>query len=369
MLTVTTLLLMVAQADEADPFPERHGEDFADSHGIRQEQFTQIDHYLQGLEAESSSKRQAFFQPDYKGPKAYERSLVRYREALCARIGYPPPLPKTDAEPRYELVAEDGYATIYRMWCEVLEGVEVYGILSIPKGLTAPAPLLICQHGGGGCPEVIHPFTGGTDQGTFNYGWMVQRALKEGYVTWAPALIFRRAGTEEIEGPARVPMDMRLRYVGTSILAVELWKIARGLDKVLERPDVDASRVGMMGLSYGGLYTLYAAALDTRIDVAVSSCFFSDRVRYAWADWSFHNYFNEFTDPEICGLICPRPLMIEVGDKDELFDVEAARATAPKAAVHWEKLGLSDRFVYTEFDGGHEFKGETAFEFAAKYLK
>src|SRR5690606_17917431 len=102
-----------------------------------------------------------------------------------------------------------------------------------------------------------------------------------------PGLIFRIGGNEEIKGPDRQDLDKMLRNVGTSILAVELYKLQRGLDAVLERPEVDPERVGMMGLSYGGLYTQYATALDPRIRVGVSSCFFNDRKLYSRDDWSF----------------------------------------------------------------------------------
>ena len=367
MLSVFTILSMLAQTD--DPFPERYSEGFEASHGIRQEQFDQIAGYVERLAEQSDETRANGLKLDYSDQDAYARSLEPLRKRVCERIGFPPPLVETDAKPRWEEVAKDGYATIYRMWYEVLEGVDVYGILSVPHGLEAKAPLLICQHGGGGCPEVIAPFTGDNGDGTFNYGWMVQRALKRGYVTWAPALIFPRAGVEKIEGPSRIELDKRAKRVGTSILAIELWKIQRGLDVVLERPEVDAERVGMMGLSYGGLYTQWATALDPRIKVAVSSCYFNKRKQYSWDDWSFFNYLNEFTDPEICALICPRPLMVEVGDKDELFDVASARAEAEVAGKHWERLGVPERFRFVEFEGVHEFWGGEAYEFVEPFLK
>jgi hypothetical protein len=124
----------------------------------------------------------------------------------------------------------------------------------------------------------------------------------------------------------------------------------------------------MIGLSYGGLYTQYTAALDTRIRAAVSSCFFNSRWLYPKEDWNFFNILNEFADPEVCALICPRALWIEVGSKDELFGVEGARVEASRTRHHWEKLGLAERFVYREFDGGYEFNGEGAYEFLCRYL-
>lgn len=49
-------------------------------------------------------------------------------------------------------------------------------------------------------------------------------------------------------------------------------------------PTVDSNKTGMVGLSYVGFYTLYIAALDTRIKAAVSCSFFNDRDRYPWSD-------------------------------------------------------------------------------------
>ncbi len=361
--------LLAADEAESDPFPGRFREDLDASHDIRQEQFNQIKHYVEQLAGKADVKRAEWFEPDFADIETYTKSLDPLRKRVLERIGFPPPDVASDMKPRWTLVAEDAYAKIYRMWYEVLEGVELYSMLWIPNGLDKPAPLIICQHGGDGSPEVIGGVSAKEGDGSFNYGWMVQKSVEQGYVAWAPSLIFRVGGVEEIEGPGRRALDKRARYVGTSILAIELWKIMRGLDVVLERPEVDASRVGMIGLSYGGCYTLYMAALEPRIDVAVSSCFFNDRTQYAWDDWAYFNVFNEFTDPELCALICPRPLMIEVGQHDTLFDVEPARRQAERAGTYWERLGLAERFVFVDFDGGHEFWGRQAYDFVNRFLK
>jgi hypothetical protein len=41
------------------------------------------------------------------------------------------------------------------------------------------------------------------------------------------------------------------------------------VDYLITRPDVDANRLGMMGISMGGIETWMAASVDTRIKVAV----------------------------------------------------------------------------------------------------
>lgn len=361
------ILVAVAAAAEEDPYPGRYREPIEASRPIRQKQFDEVNAYIERLKQAAPATRDAFFAPNFLSLDAYEQSTVPLRQAVRERIGFPPPFIKRGTTPRWEHVADDPYARIFRLRYEVLEGVEAYGVLCVPRGLIGKAPLLVCQHGGGGNPELIYPML--PEGGTGNYGWMVQRALKEGYVTYAPGLLFPYAGREEIQGPSRRQLDDQLRYVGTSIVAVELWKIFRGIDAAGRRPEVDRSSIGMIGLSYGGQYTLYAAALDTRIQVAVSSCYLNERARYPWSDWSFFNFFNEFNDAELCALICPRPLLIEIGRDDQLFAVDGAMAEAERASRYWDQLGIRSRFVLDVFNGGHEFKGETAYDFIRPYLR
>ncbi len=47
-----------------------------------------------------------------------------------------------------------------------------------------------------------------------------------------------------------------------------VWDIVILLDYLESRPDVDAARIGMTGLSLGGMHTWLTAALDDRVAVA-----------------------------------------------------------------------------------------------------
>ena len=47
-----------------------------------------------------------------------------------------------------------------------------------------------------------------------------------------------------------------------------VWDIIMLLDYLDARPDVDSARIGMTGLSLGGMHTWLAAALDDRVAVA-----------------------------------------------------------------------------------------------------
>jgi dienelactone hydrolase len=205
---------------------------------------------------------------------------------------------------------------------------------------------------------------------------MVRGAVAEGYVAWAPALIFNTFG-EDIDLPdgVRSLLDARARRAGTTLAAIEITEITTALTAILRQPEVDPERVAMAGLSYGGFYTLYTAALEPRIDVAVSSCFFNDRAAmlaaaepWGWHDMTYLGAGRLIDDTDVAALICPRPLQIQVGTTDERFLIDDARAAAPKAARHWESLGLGERFQFLDVEGGHEWFGAPAWAFLREWL-
>lgn len=332
---------------------------------IRAEQVKELDSYITGLKRDTT-RLHALFTPDYSSPRAYEASTKRLRQAFADSIGYPPP-GKPDAEaPTFTKMGEDAIGTYYRARISVLPGVHTDGIYIVPKGLKGRAPLVISMHGGGGSPDVAL-FHGGA-----NYRDMVRGGVKRGYVVFAPTHLFSAPGAP---GDIRNRIDERMRLVGTSLTAVEIAKITRSLDVLLKRPEVDPRRVAMVGLSYGGYYTLVVPALEPRIKVAVSSCYFGvQEGRYTQdelsvpSDFKFKDRFTLLRDPEIVALICPRPLEIQAGSTDDADHREPGKLLAPQAAAYYQGLHRADDFRFVVFEGGHEFHDESAWEWVAKHL-
>jgi len=341
-----------------------YNENLEDSEHLRIDQASELQEYLRMIHGPSALNAQ--FGPDFSSVDAYTASTLDLKDLLSQSIGYPPPgLPPTN-EPKFQLIAEDDSAVYYRTTIPVLQGLHVLGLYLVPKNHSLPAPLAIAQHGGNGSPEVATFHDGA------NYHDMVRGAVSRGYVVWAPQLMFLADG---FPSDFRSRLDSRARSLGTTITAIEILKVRRGLDAVLARPEVNPDRVAMIGLSYGGFYTLYTTALDSRIGTAVSSCYFNDRDAvlgnaepFGWNDWRFTNGSLLFKDPEIVAMICPRPLQIQVADKDELFPVEGARREAPSAARYYQELGCGANFEYVEFEGTHEFFGPAAWQFLDKFL-
>jgi hypothetical protein len=325
-------------------------------------QLEQLLHYIEAERKKADVTRTEFFTPDYTSIDNYNATIEKYRNMYINMLGrplcdYSDQMGTPDV--KIEFVAEDDLGKIYRLNIEILYGLQTYGILFLPKG-NGPHPLIISQHGGEGTPELCSGFFGSE-----NYNDMTRRVLRKGFAVFAPQLLLWR---NEF-GPAfnRHQIDCSLKQLGGSITALEIFKIKRSIDYLATRDDIDGRRIGMIGLSYGGFYTLFAAACDLRIKSALSSCFFNNRFKYDWLDWTWFNSGNTFLDAEICSLICPRPLSIEVGKNDELFDITYVSEEYKKVLLVYEKLGLSNNIKYKEVDGTHELdNSDDGIEFLCK---
>lgn len=356
----------LAQTPAADNPADYFNQNVADSNSLRNEQVRELDAYIKAMAADTS-RFEKLFTPDYTSVDAFEKSAEPLRKAFCDAIGYPPPGERPADAATFKQMGEDKLGVYYRAMIPILPGVHSEGIYIVPKSLKGKAPLVISMHGGGGSPEVAL-FNGGS-----NYHDMVRGAIKRGYVVYAPQHLFR---ADEFPQNIRHQIDDRLRLIGTTITAVEIAKITHAIDQLVHREEVDANRIGMVGLSYGGYYTQMTPAIDTRIKVSVASCYFGvQEGRYEQdelsvpSDFRFLNRITLFNDADLVALICPRALQIQAGATDAASHREKGKLLAPRAAAYYEKLGISDQFQHIVFEGGHEFDDESAWAFVEKHLK
>ncbi len=351
----------------AEELPTYFEQDVKDSNPLRVEQYQELDAYILAMK-QDSARLQKLLPDDYSSPDAFAKSAERYRKAFSDSIGYPPPGEVPLAAATFTPIGEDSLGTYYRAMIPILSGVHAEGIYIVPKSLKPgkKAPLVISMHGGGGSPEVAL-FHGGA-----NYHDMVRGGVKRGYIVFAPQHLFN---VEDQPKDIRSRTDERLRLVGTSITAIEIAKITGSLNVLLKRPEVDATRIGMVGLSYGGYYALVTPALDSRIKVSVCSCYYGvQEARYERdelsipRDFQSMDRFSLFRDSDIAALICPRALQIQAGRTDGVDHREGGVKLAPQSATYYSKLGLGDRFQHIVFEGGHEFHDESAWAFVKKHL-
>jgi len=178
----------------------------------------------------------------------------------------------------------------------------------------------------------------------------VHRVRQQGVHVFAPQLLLWHDDYRVAYD--RQSVDARLKRVGSSITAIEVYGISRILDYFEAQSCV--STFGMVGLSYGGFYTLYTSAVDTRIQSAISCAFFNNGDANERSDWTWFRSAQMFDDAEIACLVYPRNLSLLMGKSDELFDwhdsadsFERVKQLADGVGTDWIGLEL--------FEGVHEY--------------
>jgi len=167
---------------------------------------------------------------------------------------------------------------------------------------------------------------------------------------------------------------MYASLLGHELLALDLWDLARGLDLLSEHPLVDHRRIGMVGLSQGGTCTLFLSAWDRRIRAAVVSGYFNRWATCATIGWNMcgsqvlTGITRQLDHFDLGTLIAPRRLLVESGTGDNIFPVEAARATMAGLRQVYELLGVPERIEHDVYEGGHRWHGERAYPFLARWL-
>ncbi len=319
----------------------------SDSTVYRELYASSVNRYIKKMQSDADILRTG-----YITPLLLADNRERYRCDYYALLGNPLsgysselPLPKV----KKEFVAEDDMGKIYRVMIDIMEDFTFYGILFTPINFdeSKKYSYVISQHGGGGTPELCSDFYTDT-----NYTHMTRRILEKDTVVFAPQLLLWDKNNFSAEYN-RDNADNALKQLGSSITALEIFCIMRSTDYFAAQDYIDADKIGMIGLSYGGFYTMVTAAADTRIKSAYSSCFFNNRLTYNWHDWVWFNAANTFLDAEMAALIAPRRLYIEAGKEDALFDYRTAINEYQRLIPYFEAAGAIDNLRFNIFDGDH----------------
>ena len=120
---------------------------------------------------------------------------------------------------------------------------------------------------------------------------------------------------------------------GYTPAGVECWNGIRGIDYLCRRPDVDADKIGVTGISGGGATTFWIAAADDRVKVAVPVSGMSDLESYVTnkvinghCDCMFLvQHLPVGLDDDRSPCIAPRPLLFANSDNDPIFPMDGNR--------------------------------------------
>lgn len=327
----------------------------------RNEYVKSIENLLENLKFGSKNNRLIKKNADRETLRKKYTDMLGY-PLTCRKCGNNPVCyPKTEIAVKTEYLGEDENMIMTRCQLEIMPDFWFYGILYEPKDNSDNSDninkdskeknaLVIAQHGGGGSPEIV----GSLVLDSANYNHMVKRIIRKGIKIFAPQLLLWDQEFYKGEKYDRLETDKKLKQYGGSITALEVYCIMRSIDYFAGLEDIDEKRIGMVGLSYGGMYALYAAAADTRIKVALSSCWYSDRLKYNRDDWIYFNQANSFFDAEVGYLVLPRKLYVEIGTKDELFNPDDAKEDIKRLEKYAEDENCTDSLKIKIFDGLHE---------------
>ena len=258
----------------------------------------------------------------------------------------------------------------------------VFGYFLTPKNLRPPAPAVLCLHGHGrGVDDIVGIREDGTMRsrlGGYQKDFALQ-CVRRGYAVLAIEQLgfgHRRDPAARASGPRSpscLPAAGAALLLGETMAGWRAWDAIRSIDYLTTRPEVDAGRLAVMGISGGGATSFFTAALDERLKAAVVSGYFNtfrdSILSIAHCIDSYIPGMLRYAEMyDIAGLITPRSLFIETGSDDDIFPVEATRYAVDKAREVYRVLGAEDQLGFEVFEGGHRFHGVGAFQHLAGTL-
>jgi dienelactone hydrolase len=315
---------------------------------------------------------------------------AQWRAATISKLkqltGYDTMLP-ADLSPRItEEVGFDGYIR-QRVEIQTEPGVIMPLYVLIPGHLPPPYAAVIAPHGhssGGklavaGCRE-IPEIAETIEQHNYDYGVQFARA---GFITFCPdARGFgerqEAASRDSILNASCQWLNNMAFPLGQTVTGMWAWDIHRLIDYVQSREDCLPDRIGCAGLSGGGLQTLWASALDERIQCAVISGYLYGYKEslldlHTNCSCNYVPHLYEYVDMgDIAALIAPRPLLVETGTKDSLNGASGLENVNSQIRIirsAYRLLDAEDMLEHDIFGGEHRWNGVKAIPWMQRHLR
>lgn len=252
----------------------------------------------------------------------------------------------------------------------------------IPKGIAAPAPVVIGLQGHStGAHITLGKIKYERDvksvEGGRNFSvW----AIKNGYCA---ASIEQRYmgenGRDEKDGkPAclRLNASMGSFLLGRTAVGERVWDVHRLIDVLITyfREYINPDRIICMGNSGGGTTSFYAACYDERIFMTVPSCAvctYEDSImarHHCGCNYipGIRRYFNM---GDVGCLIAPRPLIVVCGVEDELFPLSGVEKSYAIIEAAYHAAGKDENCNLVKGKGGHQFYPEDVWPVVNKVIR
>ena len=328
------------------------------------------------------SAKYAFSATSLKKARRWQKKT---RRALNELLGFQN-APQVDPQPRLLEEVDKGDYTRQKVLIRTTPDTAMPVYILLPKELPCPLPVVIALHGHGyGAKSIVGIQKDGSERDTPE-GYQKDFAIalcRRGLAVAAPEIsCFGERKTDfsyldkELgqKAPATCTHTAILTsHLGGSAIGLRVLDTRRLIDYLQTREDVDTSRLGMMGISGGGMITFFTTALDERVKACVISgyfCTFRDSVlAMSHCQCNYIHGLSRFGEmSDIVGLIAPRPMLVEAGSLDPIFPIKSVKESVQKAKKVYKLFGAETRVETDYFEGKHQISGKRAYDFLMEKL-
>jgi dienelactone hydrolase len=305
--------------------------------------------------------------------------------------------PRVPLDAKVEDPKPDGALQRFHFSFAEAEGSRVPGILLKSADSNGKRPVVIALHGTGGNKESELP--------------LMRDLAARGFIAVAIDAPYHGERTKSGKGSAEYQEAILRAFRDQHehpFFYDTVWDVMRLIDYLETRDDVDAARIGLFGVSKGGIETFLAAAVDPRIACAVP-CIGVESFRWAIENDAWHSRIGtiqsafdtaakeshvehpgaefvrefydrvapglagEFDGPAVLPLIAPRPLLVINGDSDARTPLPGLKQCTDAAAKAYREAHAEDRFVVRlQEHTAHKVTAESqlaAVEWLVRWLK
>jgi dienelactone hydrolase len=248
-----------------------------------------------------------------------------------------------------------------------LDGVRPLAYVIRPKGAEGPLPAIVCLHGTGGSRDSMVTKEFGHGEWTRfgrdtphqqSLGWARELA-RHGYLVLAMTQRGLDNRTPDTDSQNKV---MLLR--GRNVMGAIVYEIRQAVTILQTRPDVNPHRIGMTGMSFGGITTFYTWLVDERIAAAAPICggvgsldVYAEigSLGYHGIYWWIPDILTKGDQGDFAAAMAPRPLMLWAPLDDIGMPKEGVDRFMEAAEPAYESTGLRENLVVHRPPGEHRF--------------
>jgi dienelactone hydrolase len=310
---------------------------------------------------------------DFKAPKtkaAWQKQRQQIRAELWRLLGDLPPRPKL---PKVTTVSRDdrGDFIVEKFQFDNEAGATVPGYLLLPKNVADRAPgILYCHWHGGeyaiGKEELFQARHTPEEPGPAlaRHGFVV---LGIDAYCFGERSGHGAGGPQEKGGDGEMSASKFNLWVGRTLWGMILRDDLMALDYLASRPEVDASRLGVTGISMGATRSWWLMALDERLKTGVAvACLTRYQNLIEHESLKAHgiyyfvpNLLKHFDTEAIVALIAPRPVLFMTGDQDSGSPPDGIRRIDAAVRPVYQIYGKDAEFQNTIYPGlGHVYTPE-----------